>query len=670
MARGVGKSHLLSRLYRWANETADGGDPRACYVYINHILVDPERLPRYLLKYVISRLTEGNRDPLHKSPLYRFVDGAIRHALESAGLATDRIEERLPQAVDAYRAYFVKSGEVRSVYETLFQFWRYARPDKADEPGRRLLASSAVSWLSGDEVDPTLAARLGFKVAADEPAMLRDDREVELVLMALARLAHVSRQPFIVCIDQFETIEPDKIKLLSRFLHTLLDHAANLLVICCGVKQTLLGFKEDEIIPEASWDRIAQYRVELNRITQTDARMVLEARLERFHEPFLEVEAVKTHLHEDTLFPLSRSWLAKQLGDAVELRTRDVLTWARDAWEAEQEHLGRLGGNEWVTRWPHAGTPSQPKPLVPVPDLIDGVVDRKIAEQVSQLRLQPGSLPPDAGNLAGLVESLLDQCKGDGLPYTFRGVERAKGKAGKLPPYDLLVREKRDHDGREVSTGVLFVTNVGLSATAALRRLLEDDKPPDHRLLVTDHERRPLKVGPQGVEYYNDLRKLGTEKFEHLKIDFEQYAALDALRDVVGMARSGDLEIESPPGTPRPVSEPEVIASHNRKDRYRGHPLLRLLLTEGPPPIDDDEKKKTVTLEEKDVRQYVMAQLAWMMGTTALAIAKGYVVVMKAPKVTQEAAWPQVKAIAETMHKEGLVHATPHDDDLFLLLRK
>ena len=216
--------------------------------------------------------------------------------------------------------------------------------------------------------------------------------------------------------------------------------------------------------------------------------------------------------------------------------------------------------------------------------LIDEAVDQKIEEKISSHRLQPGSLPPDAGNLAGLVEELLGQCLGKGLPYTLRGVERRRKKAGKLPPYDLLVREQHDGDGREVTTGVVFVTNVGLSATAALRRLLEDNEPPDHRLLVTDHERRPLKVGAQGVEYYRDLEKLGSEQFQHLKINFEQYAGLDALLDVVGMARSGDLEIESPPGTSRPITEAEVVASHHRRDRYRRHPLLRPLLTEEPPP--------------------------------------------------------------------------------------
>ena len=43
---------------------------------------------------------------------------------------------------------------------------------------------------------------------------------------------------------------------------------------------------------------------------------------------------------------------------------------------------------------------------------------------------------------------------------------------------------------------------------------------------------------------------------------------------------------------------------------------------------------------------------------------------MPTPKVAPEVAWPEVKGIVERMHAEGLVHATPQDDDLFLLLRK
>jgi hypothetical protein len=70
-----------------------------------------------------------------------------------------------------------------------------------------------------------------------------------------------------------------------------------------------------------------------------------------------------------------------------------------------------------------------------------------------------------------------------------------KKKAGKLPPYDLLVRERREPDGREVTTGVLFVSNTGRSATSALGRRPECEPPPDHRLLVND--RSALSTGPR-----------------------------------------------------------------------------------------------------------------------------------------------------------------------------
>ncbi len=465
---------------------------------------------------------------------------------------------------------------------------------------------------------------------------------------------------------------------MVQFLHALIDHATNLLVITSGVKTALLDFRKESVIPESTWDRISRYTVDLHRIAGHEARKILEARLERFLEPFLGVPTVKQKIQSDSLFPLGRAWLDSRLGDGVDFRPRDALTWASEAWESEQARINSLGQGDWMRAWPGGDQKAQllvrskhsERVACDVNTLIDEVVDQKIKERVSLHRLHPGSLPPDAGNLAGLVEALLDQCLGKDTSYTLRGVERRKKRAGKLPPYDLLIREQRAGDGREVTTGVLFVTNVGLSATAALRRLLEDNKPPDHRLLVTDHERRPLKVGAQGVEYYRDLEKLGPEKFQHLKINFELYTGLDALLDVVGMAKSGDLEIESPLGTSRPITAAEVIDSHHRRDRYRRHSLLRPLLSEAPEPELTVELERTPKLDEKDVRQHVMAQLAWMMGSTTRAITRSYIGVLKTSNTTQELAWPQVKVIAERMHAEGLIHATPQDDDLFLLLRK
>src|SRR5262249_20464414 len=110
---GVGKSHLLSRLYRWANEPGAEGGPRACYVYLHNILADPDRLPRYLLKYVVSRLSNGGRGPLFQTPLFGFLDRAFRHAHGAASPA----EGQSGGVLDAYRAYFEQSHEGRAAYE-------------------------------------------------------------------------------------------------------------------------------------------------------------------------------------------------------------------------------------------------------------------------------------------------------------------------------------------------------------------------------------------------------------------------------------------------------------------------------------------------------------------------------------------------------------------------
>jgi hypothetical protein len=62
------------------------------------------------------------------------------------------------------------------------------------------------------------------------------------------------------------------------------------------VKQTLLSFRQSQIIHEAAWNRIAEYTIDLKRVRGEGARMILEARLERFHEPFLELDEMRRHL--------------------------------------------------------------------------------------------------------------------------------------------------------------------------------------------------------------------------------------------------------------------------------------------------------------------------------------------------------------------------------------
>lgn len=57
------------------------------------------------------------------------------------------------------------------------------------------------------------------------------------------------------------------------------------------------------------------------------------------------------------------------------------------------------------------------------------------------------------------------------------------------------------------------------------------------------------------------------------------------------------------------------------------------------------------------------------MGSMAQSMARAYLESKDDLKTTHETAWPKFRAVIVAMHEEQLIYATPHDDDLFLLLR-
>lgn len=170
-------------------------------------------------------------------------------------------------------------------------------------------------------------------------------------------------------------------------------------------------------------------------------------------------------------------------------------------------------------------------------------------------------------------------------------------------------------------------------------------------------------------------------------LTFDQYAELDALQARVGLAKSGDLEIELPAGRSRRVAEAEVVASHLRQQRYSRHPLLKVLL--------DSEQKPTPThqplaevvppalspvpprgpiengsqFDIQDLRQFIMGRLAITMGASSNELAVQYqeYLARKNVKMALEVCKARVEEVARGLHQEGHLNATPHDDYLYLL---
>lgn len=579
---GIGKSHLVARLARWAD---DGR--RASFVYLHNLQAAPDRLPRSLLQAVVSVLTRGRQSALTQTPLFRLVHAAVRAAAgagagaiswgQLAGLVARWIDCQSPSGGPPLD---------RTPYEVLYRFfcsaWRAAhrREDGA-------AAALAVRWLSGLPLEPAEARALGLgPVALGQVLALEDGQEIKSVLVALTHLAAAAGTPFVLVFDQVDNLDAEQMAALARFLEALLDSAANLLVITAGVENTLLGWREQGEITTSAWDRLAQFTVLLSRLAPEEALAIVRARLGAFLAPFVSVPEVAKLRQDDPLFPLGQHWQRRWFADRVEARPRDVVNAAREAWQHQQELLARLGGPAWLAGWPHEGAEkvvSGPTKETD-PEAVDRTVAEKIAEHVAWREHSPQTLPPDADHIAGLIYAVLRQCRDGEHRYGVIGVERVSSpRRGARPAYDLMLHLRQDAGRPPVRTGVVVVTAPSpFSVTGFLRRLIDDPRPP-HRVVLVSDERVGLPLGPRGEEYLRELQQRGADAFRPVELSLRQLAELDALDQVVRQAGAGDLEIEWSPGQTRPIEVAEVLASHDRHGRYLGHRLLSILLT---PAID------------------------------------------------------------------------------------
>jgi hypothetical protein len=570
---GVGKSHVLSRLARWAKQ-----DRHAVFVYLHNLQASPENLPRSVLKAVVSILTEGRVRHFHPTPLYRILNATVAHALERyqpGPPSWPRAEAAYSQLLDDLSAAPSRASLVdRTVYDVLFHLFRSEYEMRAGrEDGQA--ARWAVRWLSGDALDPAEARALGLTRidGAERPVALTDSQQVKQVLVALTQLAWFRKQPFVLAFDQVDNLETGQFAALARFVEALIDSSPNLLVVTSGVQATLIDWLGAKVIQSSAWDRVAQFEVRLQRVTPAEAGHILSARLDRFFAPFRTLDDVAARRHQDPLFPLGTSWLEAVLRDKIEVRPRDALNWAREAWRREQETLRQDGGLAWLANWAPAPAaadrPSQPLTDEQVAPVIDARVEQKLAEHRTARLKHPETLPPDAANVAGLVQALLAEYAPDGSRLLV--VQQPHpSRRGRKRTYNLVVRRRGNPGAEDARAGLLFlVTPSAQSTTRALGRLLEDPNPPARVLLVTD-ERQPLHLAEKGEQDHRELLDRGPERFRHLVLPFARYAELDALRATVGEARSGDLEIELPGGKCRQVTEAEVVACHHRRGRYGG----------------------------------------------------------------------------------------------------
>lgn len=565
---GIGKSHLLARLRRWSK----AGNAR--YLYVNDLQAAPDALPRSLLHAVVSHLTRGRRDRFAGTRLHELMRVAVT---EAAGGPSKIGWAQLRDTWHRWLDKQTRPGD-RLVYEVLFSFFQSASKANIGR-GDEQVAGLAVRWLSGEALDPAEAKALGLPPGRqrDDPVALDDAHGVKQVLIALARLTQCQDRPLILALDQVDNLDRDQAAALTRFLESLIDSATNLLVITSGIQATLTRWCEERVVQQSAWDRLAQFKFLMPKLTPAQAEELIRARLTQFLAPYAKVEELTEPRTRDRLFPLGQAWFGGHLLFRTEVRPRDVISLARDAWQAQQERLARVGLVKWLLRWPGEDSDRIPRPIW-TNDQRLAAIDRVISEELdaNRKRLLSGDapLPGDSDRLAAVLLDLLQQAE---PPAGVIEVARVPPGKRNTPPAYHLSLWRRQAETEHVTGILLLATSASSAVAASLRRLGEEARPLDRVVVVTD-ERTGLPLGDRGREPFDDLRSRGEDRFHQIELKHAELADLESLGRVLSRARAGDLDIEPPGGSREKLTTADVLGSPAWRKRFAGNRLLADLL--------------------------------------------------------------------------------------------
>src|SRR5262249_46934658 len=152
----------------------------------------------------------------------------------------------------------------------------------------------------------------------------------------------------------------------------------------------------------------------LQRIGRADAESIILARTAPVVMRYGHLDAIKQRMLDEPLFPLGRRWLDQFFQTHIDARPREVLNAARECWRHRQESVQRRGIEAWLAD-PYDDPPAVAVGPEATPrfsaDDIRAAIDRKVAEKIEEHKrirdAAPDGLPPDKGQLAGIVAKLV-----------------------------------------------------------------------------------------------------------------------------------------------------------------------------------------------------------------------------------------------------------------------
>ncbi|MGQ0633701.1 MAG: hypothetical protein ACT4QC_03745 [Planctomycetaceae bacterium] len=535
---GSGKTHLLSRLRGRLTPREPSATTReeCLYVWVR-LQTSPRMIWRALRRTMVDDWfrpvaaghTQFERILFHRLAEVRPAEGDLERWYE---YMLDQQPEGLIEALEeiATRIDLDRNTDVAFRH---IAFGRHRRDLRA--------------WLAGDSLPEAALARLDL----EQTEGTDDDREDESrrIVLMLCRLAG-NGLPIVLSFDQVEALQmaPGDREALFAFgqlVSTLHDGTTNVLSISC-VQSTFYGELKDRA-RGADYDRMTSLgALSLDPLRHVQAEKLIASRRTA------ATGSLPPAASRDSCWPLTRRELDDLLGGAG----------------VSPRRLLNACAEKYDTRARGPVDPPPPSPAPVAPGSVAGFLEDRWTTSVEQ-RL--------AANTPDRTEEIVRH----GLPLLVSVIapEARQVRDLELPDVSLVFETPAGRSGLSVCAQPNMT-----SRAARLRRLTTQFTGERlARLVIVEDVRVPLTKGADKARQY--LAQLEEQGAEIVFPAVEALAALDALRELLSDAKSGDLSCRGEPVAPQSVAE--WLAAH-LPESLRELSAQALWGAAGGAPTDDD----------------------------------------------------------------------------------
>lgn len=497
---GSGKTHILSRLRTRLTPQAptDTSRRESLYVWVR-LQTSPRMIWRTLrrtlvddwFRPVINGKTQFERILFHRLAEIRTAEGDLERWYE---YMLDEVPDGLAELMDRIATNLDLDRNTAVAFSHI-AFGRHLRDLRA--------------WLAGTSLPQAALERMDL-AQDDGTDEEREDESRRIVLM-LCRLAG-NGLPIVLSFDQVEALQmvprdTDALFAYGQLVSTLHDETTNTLVVSCVQSAFATELKDNS--RKADYDRMTSLGAfSLDPLNRAQAEQLIARRLEA------------AGLAPNACWPLEVDELSQLISRTGGVSPRKLLSLCAERFESQGQPTQRPAEEP---------LPSSPSILSFLEETWDVAVDRKA--QVNT---------PDR------TEEIVRH----GLPQLVRltapDVKAVRDE--RLPDVELVFQGDR---GR---TGVSICTQSNMTSLAGRLRRLKTQIATQRldRLVLLRDSRIPISPGAKSTkQYLEELEQQASVVFPSV----EALAALDALRDLLSDAKSGDLACHGEAVSPSTVEE-------------------------------------------------------------------------------------------------------------------